>query len=151
MSRHCVVPSLVFLSPLCLVLSDLIAIDSYDEEQRRVSSIDAFVISILEERALRLVARQALADDFTFQRTLLGDRQPLVVLSQTSLTLLVHLRGSEQSTAEGRRQRSRSRTDLLLSAVALAARLCADHENEFDRHGGGQEERRGEAGLGRDC
>jgi hypothetical protein len=66
-------------SGVSFLSSDLIAVDSDDEEQRRVSSVDAFVIAILEERALLLRARQALADDLTLQTRLLGDRKVLVV------------------------------------------------------------------------
>lgn len=77
----------------------LIAVYSNDEEQRRVSSVDALKVSVLEEAALLLVPRQTLADDLALQRRLLGDRQILVVLRQTSLTLLVHLTTKQEATA----------------------------------------------------
>ena len=115
--------------------ADLIAVDSDDEEQRCVSPVDAFVVSIFEEAALRLVASQTLANDLALQRRLLGDRQVLVVLSETSLTLLVHLH-----THEAADKRSTERESALvhqhpaLSRPRFASSSCANHENEFDGH-----------------
>ena len=81
----------------------LIAVHSDDEKERCVSSVDALEVSVLEEAALLLVTRQTLADDLALQRRLLGDRQILVILRQTSLTLLVHL---TKETRQKQQQRS---------------------------------------------
>ena len=67
----------------------ILSLDAHDEEERRISAVHDLVPSVLVKGALRLRARQALANDLRLERAPLLHAVRLVVLRQPRLPLLV--------------------------------------------------------------
>lgn len=68
----------------------LFQIDTHNEIQRSISSVDDFVSSVLYKRAQGLISRQTLSDQLAFQGRPLFDCHFIVVFGQTRLALFVH-------------------------------------------------------------
>eukprot|EP00962_Isochrysis_galbana_P045253 scaffold17751_cov227-Isochrysis_galbana.AAC.4 len=79
----------------------ILALDTDDEEERGVPSVYYLVPAILEEGALGLCPREALADHLRLQRASLTHGLPLVVLGQPCLPLLVHHKHEAERHATG--------------------------------------------------
>lgn len=68
----------------------LLNADTHDEEQAGVAPVNDLVAPVLDEGAQRLVAGDALADEFALEGRALLDGHLVVVLGDARLALLVH-------------------------------------------------------------
>lgn len=58
-------------------------VDAHDEVERRVSAVDDFVVAMIDEGALRVVARETLSHEFTFKRSAFRHRHLIIVLCES--------------------------------------------------------------------
>ncbi len=70
--------------------TNLMLIDSHNEEQTGISPIDQLVVHVFDKRTLVFVSRQTFTDNFSFECRSLVNGFEVGVLGESRLTLLVH-------------------------------------------------------------